>query len=76
MDHFRMSSTVIHSPEDSATVRQWRRAVCFFYAAITFTLVIVWGVQQLGKQEDEAQIASSATPSPTVKVVRGDRTPQ
>lgn len=76
MDHFWKWSTVIHSPEDAATFRQWRRAVCFFYAAISFTLLVVWGVQQLGKQEDEAQIAGSATLAHAVKAVHGERTPQ
>jgi hypothetical protein len=71
-----MSSTVIHSPEDAATFRQWRRAVCFLYAAITFALVVVGGVQRLSKHDDEAQIASAATLAPAVKAVRGDRAPQ
>jgi hypothetical protein len=67
---------VIHSPEDAATLREWRRAVCLFYAVFTLILVAVSAVQQLGKREDEAQIAGSLTLAPAVKAVRREPTPQ
>ena len=65
---------VTRSPEDAATYRQWRRAVCCLYAAIAFILVAVSAVHQLGKR-DEAQIAGSLTPVPAVKAVGGEGTP-
>jgi hypothetical protein len=74
MDHFRRLKAA-ESPEDAATYRQWRRAVCIFYAVICLFLVAVWGSQQFAKRADDAQFASSPRLLPTVEVGRGERAP-
>jgi hypothetical protein len=74
MNHFR-KLRVIESPEDAATYRQWRRAVCIFYAVVCLFLVAAWGSLQFVKHGDEAQFASSPRLLPAVEVGRGERGP-
>jgi hypothetical protein len=66
MSHFRPYDT-IRSPEDAATFRQWRRAVCLFYAAIILILVAVAGAWQSatsGRIEVAGSPASAAGSAP------------
>jgi hypothetical protein len=74
MDHFRRLKAA-ESPEDAATYRQWRRAVCIFYAVVCLFLAAVSGVLQFAKRGHEAQLASSPRLLPAVEVGRGERAP-
>jgi hypothetical protein len=47
------------SPEDAATYRQWRRAVCAIYAGMILTLVAIWGVHKFGVPGHDVETAGS-----------------
>jgi hypothetical protein len=50
---------VILSPDDVVTQRQWRRAICAFYAGIILILAAVCGVHDFVKPAGKAQVAGS-----------------
>ena len=55
---------LVHSPDDEATVRRWRRAVCVFYGFIGLVLVAAWGVYRLVNYEyQDAGIVDAQTPT-------------
>ncbi len=47
------------SPEDLATYRQWRYAVCAIYGGILLTLIATWGVHQFAAPGHDVQTAGS-----------------
>jgi hypothetical protein len=63
------------SPEDAATYRQWRRAVCALYglyAGILLALAAMWGMHQVVKPGAEVQIAGSAGQAPAAEAARAE----
>jgi hypothetical protein len=61
------------SPQDAATYRQWRRAVCALYglyAGILLILAAMWGVHHVVKPGSEVQIADSASQAPAAEAAR------
>jgi hypothetical protein len=36
------------SPDDQVTVIRWRRGVLIFYGCTFLTLILVWGIAQIG----------------------------
>jgi hypothetical protein len=63
---------VILSPDDVVTQRQWRRAICAFYAGIILILAAVCGVHQFVKPVGEIQFAGSPGLALTAEAARGD----
>ncbi len=63
--------TAIHSPDDEATIKRWRRLVCVFYGIISLALVAAAGVQQFVNHRygDEARMASSSMPTAANRVL-------
>jgi hypothetical protein len=61
----------IHSPDDEATIKQWRRLVCVFYGVIGLALVAAAGVQQFVSHRygDKGRVASSTTPTSASRVL-------
>jgi hypothetical protein len=71
MTDFRINKVIL-SPEDVATHRQWRQAVCAIYAGIILILATTWGVHQLVMPGDDAQIAGSSRLAPAMEANRGE----
>jgi hypothetical protein len=53
---------LILSPEDAATRKRWRRAVCTVYAGIILVLAAVWGSHHLAAST-HARTAGPAAPA-------------
>jgi hypothetical protein len=58
----------VRSPDDEATVKRWRRAVCVFYGGISLVLLAAWGGQQLvgHAYRHEAQAAGPSMPTSAI----------
>jgi hypothetical protein len=58
------------SLEDVVTFRQWRRAVCAFYAGIIVILSAAWGMYHAVTPGDGVQTAGA--PGPVIEASRDD----
>jgi hypothetical protein len=63
---------LVLSPEDTATHRQWRRAVCVFYASVILMLAAALGVDQFVMPKGEAQVADAPGFAPAAEAGRGE----
>lgn len=50
-------------PDDALALRQWRRGVCVFYAALYLILAAIWSLHQAGTAEDGNEAAGVTTPA-------------
>jgi hypothetical protein len=74
MDHLQARS-LVRTPEDEATIKRWRLAVCVFYGVISLVLVAACGLLQFVNRvySHDAQIAGSPRPTSASAVPGGVR---